>query len=242
MAITSYPLLGIGEVFIGTSADALVSLGNNSELKLAITEETVSEPNHITGQGTFAEVRWIDKAEVSINPSDLKPANLALALFGANSTVAAGSAVSESHTATQGAMIRLAYSNPSSVVVKDETDTTTYDVGDDYTVGAAGITITAGSAISNDDVIHISYSYGAMEIIEAAVASGDEYYILFQGQNRANSGKMVHADLYKVRFGPAKEVSLLGKEFSSIGLTGTLLADTSRPNGTSQYFTIRVQE
>jgi len=105
----------------------------------------------------------------SLTLHEWNAANLAWALSGSATamTEASGSVdagTPEAVTApAAGAYAALAHENVSSVVVKDATDTTTYVVNDDYTIDATLglITITATGDISEDDTLHVSYSYAA---------------------------------------------------------------------------------
>lgn len=313
MPITSYPLVGVGEVFIGPDVNNLTSIGNNAVLKVAISEEVISEPDYITGQGMMNELRWIQKAELSIEPSDLKPANLAMALFGTTSVEAGATITDEAAVAVRGAtfstdesiatltsvkhgqfaagawagsaavssvtptykkvtgagggaptwIVKCTTSGTTSgteptwsedavqatigTTINDGTAVWTYvglatlvaDV--DYTLVATGVMISPFARIANNDPVLVTYVSAAYEVIEAATSSGEEYYIRFIGKNRARSGKAVITDFYRVRFGPAQELSLIDTTgFAKVPLTGTILADTSRPDNTSQYFTIKV--
>ncbi|MEO5332150.1 MAG: hypothetical protein H7839_09015 [Magnetococcus sp. YQC-5] len=110
MPITKNPLIGVGEVFIGPDFNTLTSIGNNSKLVVTLSENVISEPNHLTGIGTMDEFREIEKAEISIEPSDLKPSNLALGLFGTASSTAAGTVTNEAGSAIRGGTVSTAKS------------------------------------------------------------------------------------------------------------------------------------
>ena len=68
----------------------------------------------------------------------------------------------------------------STVVVKDATGSTTYDVGDDYTVDAeAGVvTRVAGGAIGSGDALKIAYSYAdAAQVTDAEVVAAAAKFV-----------------------------------------------------------------
>lgn len=87
-----YSYLGSGKLYLREvgAATGLLEVGNCSQLNLSITED-VKELKDYTqpGGGTANEVRRIQSVEVSFTAHDLSPANLARALYGAASAVAA---------------------------------------------------------------------------------------------------------------------------------------------------------
>lgn len=137
-------------------------------------------------------------------------------------TAVAGTVTDESHTATLDGGIRLAHRDVSSVVVKDSAGTTTYDVGDDYTVDALGgfVTPLTGGAITAASTIKISYSYGAQEGYKIAGSTEPSKFIAlaFEGKNEFN-GKRVSLDIKKCTITPTKDFDVMSKDPASAEFT-----------------------
>jgi hypothetical protein len=234
-----YSYIGSGKIYlreVGASA-GLVEVGNCSALNFAVQEEVKEQRDYTsTGGGVLNEVRRITGVEVSISLAELSPANLARALYGTTTAVVAGTVTTEAVTAYEGALSRLAHVNPSAVVVQDVTDTTTYVAGTDYEVRPGGIYVIAGGAITDADVLHVDYSYGAEDVVQALASSAKEYEVVFEGLNEARSGKAVLVDAWRVKFGAAQNLSLIGDDFASLELTGKVLKDSTKIGGISQFF------
>lgn len=106
----------------------------------------------------------------------------------------------------------------------------------DYEVRTAGIFITEDGLIADEDALFVDYSYAAQDVVEAMISAAQEYELLFEGLNEARSGKASIVRVWRGRFGAAKNISLIGDDYASLELTGSALADTSKPTGRSQYF------
>lgn len=237
MADQSY--IGSGKCYLREvgSATPLAEIGNVSELGLKIDEETKELRNYQTpGGGVLNEVRRVKSVEVTINLRELKPTNLAMALYGDTSAVASGSVLDEVVTAYKGGLCRLAHANPTAVVVTNSAGTTTYVASTDYEVRPGGIYILAAGAITDAQALKVDYSYAAQDVIQALTQSGKTYELMFEGLNEAQSGKPFLVDVWRFRPGAAQDISLIGDDFMALKLTGKALADNSKATGTSQYF------
>jgi hypothetical protein len=248
------PYIGSGKVYI---RDASLSNGPNyyigevSELKLSIDEEVKTLASHTdSGGGTHAEVRRIDSVTASMTLHDLNADNIALATKGVRTSVDAGTVTDETVTAFSGALIRLANPAASSVVVTSNDGTITYTEGDDYEVRGEGLFILDSGAISsavealaipdNGLPLLVSYSHSAYSLVEPLTANSTNWAITFGGMNEADSDKACVVDLHKVSLGAASEHSLIGDDFGSLALEGTLQKDTSKGSSESAYY--RVQQ
>jgi len=234
-----YSYIGSGKIYlkeVGASA-GLVEIGNCSALNFAVQEEVKEQRDYTSpGGGVLNEVRRITGVEVSISLAELSPDNLAKALYGTTTAVVAGSAVAEAVTAYAGALSRLAHATPTSVVVQDVTDTTTYVADTDYEVRPGGIFVLVGGAITDGDVLHVDYDYGAEDVVQALASSAKEYLVCFEGLNEARSGKAMLIDAWRVKFGAASDLALIGDEFATLELTGKVLKDSTKLGGISQFF------
>lgn len=240
MARTDYTYIGVGKVYFREkgAAKPLIEMGNVTKLNLGVEEDVIEQKDYTSGGGgTLNEVRRVKGVNASMTLTELRPENVALLLFGTASAANAGSVTAEAVVAYVGGLSRLAHVNPTSVVVKNEAGSTTYDLGDDYEVRTAGIFIPAGSAIQGGDTIKVDYSYGAEDVIQALTQSAKDYEMAFDGVNEAQSGKPFVVDLHRVKFGAAKSLDLIGDNFGSFEITGKVLKDANISGaGVSQFF------
>jgi hypothetical protein len=240
-----YSYIGKGKVFLAKRGeDKLRFVGNSDKVELSFTEETKELKDFSqAGGGVANSVSRIDKVEIGLNLFDYSPENLALAIFGQSNTVAAGTVKGEHHTAFKGYLIRLLHSHINKVIVKNEIDGTFYKEGMDYEVFNSGIMILDSGKIENNIALKIDYDYGASDVIQALVNSGDEYHFVFDGLNEAQSGKKVVLEIYRVKFTPAASLSFIGDDFGSIEITGTALSDNSKTGlGISRYFKVEMEQ
>jgi hypothetical protein len=108
----------------------------------------------------------------------------------------------------------------------------------DYVVNseAGSIFLPATSAIPADTNIHIDYTHATLDRTDAFVAGQPEIWVRFEGLNTAKSNETVVVDIFKFTPDPLSEQQLIGDEVGAIEITGSALADTDRPAGTSQFF------
>lgn len=111
----------------------------------------------------------------------------------------------------------------------------------DYTVSGGGIYIEEAAAATDGEPLEIDYTPAAGSVVEALLNSAQEYELVFDGLNEARSGKPVIIEAYRVKFGPAANLPLIGDEYAALELTGKVLKDSTK-NGTSvsQYFKVEV--
>ncbi len=235
------PYLGAGQVYARAEgvAAALAPIGNVSELKLAIDEESKELTDYTHGGGgTYAEVKRVKGVTVTATLHDLNKTNLARALYGDNASVIGGTVTDEAKIAYQGGLIRLAHPSPTSVVVTNDAGTTTYVAGTDYEVRQEGVFI-LGGAIADGTPVKIDYAYAGYDVVQALTKSGLVLEMSFGGVNEADSGKPVVVDLFRVSLGAAKEISLIGDDFASLQLEGKLLVDASKTGaGISRFLKV----
>ena len=108
--MADYSYIGSGKVYLRRVGDAapLRFVGNVSALQFSVTED-VKELKDYTkpGGGTYNEVRRVQSVEASMTLHDLSPENLATALFGNASAIAAGAAPNENHALYRGGLVKL---------------------------------------------------------------------------------------------------------------------------------------
>lgn len=126
----------------------------------------------------------------------------------------------------------------SDVVVKDATDTTTYVEGTDYTVDLVTGMIKALStgSISDQDVLHVDYSYAAESgyKITGATRPLVKVMIKFSGKN-VYDGEPASVDVYQANLRPSSPVDFLSEETQELQFEGDMIT----PTGKSWPFEVR---
>lgn len=238
------PYLGSGKIYarVHGSTMPLAEIGNVSELKLSITED-VKEMQDFThaGGGAYAKVTRIKSVDTSITLHDLNATNIARAVFGDTAAVIGGSILDEPHTAYKGGLIRLMHPAPSAVVLTGAGATPpTYVAGTDYEVRPEGIYILPTSTIVDATSVLVDYTYVGYNAIEALTKSSVDLELSFGGINEADSGNPVIVDLFKVNLGAAKDISLIGTDFASLQVSGSVLVDPNKTGtGISRFFKVQ---
>lgn len=118
----------------------------------------------------------------------------------------------------------------------------TATVTTDYTVNAewGSINIISTGSIPDDTNIHIDYTHASVDRVDAFTAGQKELWLRFEGVNTIpEDGVSLQphvVDVFKFVPDPLSEQQLIGDDIGQIEITGSALADTSRPAGTSQFF------
>lgn len=240
MAIETW--LGSGHVSLreyGTTVP-FQRVGNCSRLEFNLNETTIEQRDFTSpGGGTYDEVRRIESVEMGMTLHDLNTANLARVLYADTSTVAAASAIAESHTAKPGQVVALNKMPLAITSVKSQDDVTTYTEGTDYSLSGAGLYIPADSTIAADATINVIYTCPDYDVIEALTTSGKAYELLFEGMNEGGTNKRSNVRVYRVRIGAAQGLNWIGEDFAAMEVTGKLLKDPTKTGANkSTYFRV----
>lgn len=243
MSTAQHSYIGKGSVYVDGRP-----VGNCTSLSFSPEEETQTLQDYENpGGGALDEVSRITRVGISMTLSNFSPENLALALRGASTAQASVTAIAdEAHTVSAlGKLVKLdRIPNLGETLTVKEAGVggATFDAGVDYDVVGAGIIPKVGGTIAASDELLISYTPVASNLVQAMVASGQEFHFLFDGLNEAKSGKKVIVEAYKVKFSPTAALDLIGDEFGELVLEGALTKDSSKTGvGISQYFTANVQ-
>lgn len=245
MAITEKSYIGKGVVHIkDRSTGGFRFLANVAKLTQSFETEEKSIPNNTAaGGGKWDSLTRVKAAKASAEMYDLSAENLALATNGSVSAITATPITAEALTVTAiGEIIPTAKMIDTSVapVVKDETDTTTYVLGTDYTVSAAGIT-PMGSTILAADVLHVGYTPKAGSAVEMLTSAAHEYTLMVDGLNEADSGKPVRITMHRAKPAATSGLDYIGDDFATLPVDFELLADTTITTaGLSQYAKIEL--
>jgi len=243
MAEQSY--IGKGKIFLGPSDGSAKArnVGNTSKLEMSISEDKKELPDYQNpGGGVANSISRVSAIDGSLAMHDLSPENMALAVFGAATAVVAGSVTDEPQTGYHDGLVRLDnLPDIGTIVVTDNTGTTTYTLDSDYTVNAAGIEPLSTGSITDGEALLIDYTKAAGSVVQAVIDSGQEFTMTLVGLNEAQSGKAVVIDLFRVKFSPTQGLGFIGDDFAAIDLSMSVLKDTTKTGaGISQYFKVEM--
>lgn len=237
-----------------------VSVGNAPVFNLTATEttETVKDYQNPAG-GTACTIREIDTIGIDLTLRCHSPRNWSLATSGAgdDQEIASQAIVDEPHVLWAGTVEPLnnLIDESVTIVVTSVDGNTPYVAGTDYEVTPAGsIRALEGSSIPAPTVtmgvgqpnIHVSYTRKSQQLIQLYSKSTPEMALHFDGYNVAEKPIVpVHFDLFRVVFGPAATVSIIGDNLAQLELKGTVERDPTHAVGTldnpfSQFGTLKI--
>lgn len=235
-------------------------VGNAASLVVNVSESTERVRDYTSSAGgTHCSSRELEGAEVVIDLMCHSAENLVRSLYGSGATdnVATAAVVDEPLVAWPGAITPLADLPDLSVAVvvkSTDAEPVTYVAGTDYLLTEGGSiivleggsidapTVTAGEGQPN---IEVSYTRRDQSLVQLLTKQSDPVFLLFDGVNIMEGGSTTRFSLFKVKFGPAQNVSLISDNASRMQLTGDIQRDESKPRGTaaapfSQYGTLRI--
>lgn len=234
-------------------------VGNAASLVVNVSETTERVRDYTSSAGgTHCSSRELEGAEVVLDLMCHSAENLVRSLYGsgASGNVATAAVVDEPLVAHHGAITPLADLPDMSVavVVKSIDGVTTYVAGTDYllTEGGSIIALESGSipaptvaAGEGQPNCEVSYTRRDQSLVQLLTKQSDPVFLLFDGVNIMEGGGTTRFSLFKVKFGPAQNVSLISDNASRLQLTGDIQRDESKPRGTaanpfSQYGTLRI--
>lgn len=240
------PSMTVGQVYakVFGSTDLPLPIGNVLELGIE-HDEDVKKQDDMTalGGGTHAEVRRIKDAKLTMKLADLNVVNMSRAIFGLASEKAAGTVTDEAHAATLGGLVRLAHIQPTEVTLKKGATagaaTEVVALGN-YEARPEGVFLYADAAgIVDDDLLWVSYTYGAYAVIEAMTTKSVELALTFGGLNEADGGKPVVIDIFRASQGITKKLALINKDFGALDVEGSILLDATKTGaGISRYYKV----
>ncbi len=236
-----FSFIGKGKLYAGPFGGGakMRALGNISAFEFTANQEKKELLDFQNAGGGFANtLTRITGVEASLTLHDLNAENIAMALYGTTSATAASAVVDEAITAYKDGLVRTANIIDTSVapVVTGSGGTPTYVADTDYTVSPAGIFILAAGAITDALPLLIDYTIQAFNAVEAMVNSGQEFVVVMDGLNEAQSGKAVVIDVHRMKFSPGQNIGAIGDDFASMELTADVLKDAAITTpGLSQF-------
>ena len=214
-------------------------VGNASGVKVAIEQDTKSQPNYRGGGGYAAEITKVKSVKLSFTMNDFSNANMAMALRGKVEVLTAGAiSTPESITAVLDGLADTAFMIDTAVaaVVTDAAGTSTYDVDVDYVVSAGGIRALSSGAITEGEALKVTYTKKAGNAMQALTESGAVVPVVIDGVNDA-TGKPWTLKFFKWSPSPTAGMDLIGDDFGSFDIEGAVLADPSIvATGKSKFF------
>lgn len=239
--------LGAGELWINlyTAAGALTlwrHLGNVSSFELTPSVETIEKQSSMEGaRGTLKRVVTKTAMEIALTLDEFDPENVALALMGSVSAYSqnSGTATDASLGTTNSKKGYWLDTGKKKITVTTvKVGSTTYTEGTDYSVEAESgmIYIKPDSTIPDSSTVLWSGSYPSItsKQIQALANSKIEAALRFRSASDA-TGPRYEAEVWKASLTPGGAIAMLTEEFGSLSLSGTVLADTSKPVGQRYY-------
>lgn len=214
-------------------------IGNVSDLKISVSVSTIEHKESQTGQRAIdLRLTTETKSALSMTVENFIAANLADALRGTDTLVAAGAATAETITCYLGKIVSLKHIQVSAVVVKN--GAATLVAGTDYTVnteaGSIKFAPTIGT-VADGDELTVAYSFAQQQQIDALTEGAKELYMRFEGLNTAEGNVPVVVEVFKFLTDPLKELSLISDTIQQFTLEGSVLADSTKTVG-SKFFRV----
>lgn len=242
--------IGKGEIFIGPYAGgaAMVSVGNCSELTFSHATEKKELIDYTNaGGGKANTLERITGVTLAIKAHDVNAANLALGALGGTASVSTGTITDEAHEAYKNGLVPFTYvpNTASTITIKNSAGSTTYVEGTDYVITGAGIYILSGGAIADATPgtpnIKATYTKKAVSVVEAMVATAQEYKLVFVGLNEAQSGKQAIVTVHRFKPGAAQNVAYIGDDYAALDLPGEALSDSAITGaGLSKFYKVQM--
>lgn len=263
VADSSKVLLGRGRVYfdrrdpVTGASSGFRFLGTCDEIKASVTEETKEKYSSVDPASALLQRVVIRRTgEISVTMAEVTQKNLALAMVGTELTlsqtsgtfgVGAGDPVGTDNgvqpTCKAGFWYKLAKRNitAAGIIVKHTTISGTTVPATDYTIDLkAGMLYvkatgdTGSTGLGDNKLLWMEYAYGtdtrnAVSAQDATVKGS----LRFIGDPAA--GPIVECDFWNVILTPDGELSLIGDDFATLSLKGSILADAVN-HPTSPYW------
>lgn len=221
-----------------------VPVGNVSSLSINVDRTVFSHKESCSGvRAVDLELTQEINASLSMVMESLNKENLALALYGTASSVAAGSVVDEAVTARLDKWVPLAHLGVSAVLVTNSAGNITYVAGTHYEVNADAGSIMALSTgtITAAQALLVDYSFVAEEVVQTLTTGvAPIKWLRFEGLNTVDNKRVV-IDIYKWSVAPLAELGVINDEIAQMTVEGAVLSDATKVSG-SKFFRIRYEK
>ncbi len=162
-------------------------------------------------------------------------------LVSSDQTAVTDQAVVVSGTEVKGGyIVDIGYYNATTVLVQDESDTTTYVEGTDYSFDAKSgyITIIEGGGISDGDVLHLTVTAPAITMNTSATMKNSSLngrFIVITSSQTGNNFKYVFKNVSVTQDG---DFQLKGEEIGKLSFSGSAMIDGNDNGVLSDYLDI----
>lgn len=227
-----------------------VPIGNVSALNLSVATSVLEHKESHSGQrGTDKRITTETTCTLSMTAENFIAENLATFLRGTKTEVASGTVADEAITVYLGKVVALKNIKVSAVAVTLGAEPLVAYVDDDtpydYIVNteAGSIKFNDGKVIALATLVEgdegteatVAYSFAKQIRVDALTTGAKELTLRFEGLNTAEDNTPVIIEVFKFSTDPLRELALIGDAIGQFQLEGSVLADTSRVNG-SKYF------
>ena len=235
MATTAAIFKGI--VSLQDGDGPLLSTGNPTKVQLTQEIEEKNIPNTRTpGGGNYENYKRVKAAKLSFQFRDLLKQVVEIVFGGKLTTIAGGAVTDEAHSdIVIGGLILTNKRQDMSAAMTVKKGATSLVEGTDYRRQRAGIVpLTGGSLIAGDDIT-MDYTSLTVTRIDGLMNTTKEFRCVFDGVNERNN-QPVLGEFYRLAFGPASNIDLVGDDHVSFDVEAELLADDTKPASESPFY------
>jgi hypothetical protein len=228
---------GQGRVYVASAVagvpGAFRYVGNCPILNVALETDILDHKESTSGQ-RLTDLRIIrgKSSKFSFTLEDWNKDNLALALYGAASTISGSTVSAEIAPATfaVGDYWRLVHPDVTSLVVTDSAGTpATLTLGTHYEITSAKHgTVKILNLGSFTQPFKAAYTYASRSNINMLTQGFVDRWVKFDGLNTVDSNRQVVVDLYKVNFDPIAQMDLINDDIFKMELSGGALYDSTK--------------
>jgi len=216
---------------------SMLSTGNATKITLSheIEEKTIPNTQN-PGGGNHDSFKRPKAVKLACTFRNMTKQVLEIAFGAKVTTVAGGAIVDEAHNdIVLGSLIKTAKPSDLTIAMTVEKAAVPLVEGVDYQRVRAGIIpLTGGTLVAADDIT-ISYTAVATSRVDGLMYTSSEFEGLFDGINERD-GKPAMGTFYRLVFGPAANVDLVGDEFISFDCEAECLADDSKAATESPFY------
>lgn len=232
---------GQGKAFIAAATagvpGAFRYVGNCPILQVALEVDVLEHKESTSGQ-RLTDLRIIrgKSSKFTFTLEEFEKKNLALALYGADSSISGSTASAEQAPVTMavGDYWRLLHPDVSSLVITDSAGSpATLVLNTDYEITSAkhGMVKILGLAAYTQP-FKAAYTYATRTSIKMLTEGFTDRWVRFNGLNTVDTNRAVVVDLYKVNFDPIAQMDLISDDIWKMELSGGALYDSTKESDT----------
>jgi hypothetical protein len=232
---------GQGRAYIATATAGVPGVfryvGNCPILNVALETDVLEHKESTSGQ-RLTDLRIIrgKSSKFSFTLETFDKDNLALALYGAASSISGSTVATETlPTVAVGDYVRLVHPDVTSLVITDSAGSpATATLGTHYEITSAKHgTIKFLNLASHTQPYKAAYTYATRTNINMLTQGFADRWVKFDGLNTVNSNSPVLVELYKVNFDPIAQMDLIGDDIFKMELSGGALYDSTKESDTT---------